>query len=118
MQRGHKLTHLPSLEMPDRFDPCGVPCATAGRAHSRATSSHRRHPQAIPGLAPTSLIATVEEVAERGETEWLIWGSVGKQPVLFMVAAAAAAEMMHSVGSGETATAIIEPRQLLLERLD
>lgn len=118
MQRGHKLTHLPSLEMPARFDASGIPCADAGRAHARATASHGRHSHPIPGLPPTSVFATVEEVAERGETEWLIWGSVDNRPVLFTVAAAAAAEMMHSVAAGEMATAIIEPRQLLLERLD
>ena len=88
MQRGHKITHLPSLEMPARFDPSGIPCVDSGHAHTRATSSHRRHPRPLPGLAPTSVIATVEEVAERGEANWLIWGSVGNRPVLFSVAAA------------------------------
>ena len=118
MQRGHKITHLPSLEMPARFDPSGIPCVDAGHGHTRATSSRRRHPRSLPGLAPTSVIATVEQVAEQGEANWLIWGSVGNRPVLFAVAAAAAAEMMDSVAAGEMTTAIIEPWQLLLERLD
>jgi hypothetical protein len=116
MQRGHKITHLPSMEMPARLDPSGIPCVGSG--HGRATSSHRRQHRPLPGLAPTSLIATVENVAERGEADWLIWGSVADRPVLFRVAAAGAAEMMHSVGAGEMATAIIEPWQLVLERLD
>ena len=115
MQRGHKTTHLPSLEMPARFDPSGIPCVDSGLAHAR---THRRHPRPLAGLAPKSVIATVEEVAERGEANWLIWGSVGNRPVLFCVAAAGAAEMMHSVAAGEIATAIIEPWQLVLERLD
>ena len=118
MQRGHKITHLPSLEMPARFDPSGIPCVDSGHAHPRATSSHRRHLRPLPGLAPKSVIATVEEVAEQGEANWLIWGSVGDRPVLFTVAAAAAAEMLDSVTAGEMTTAIIEPWQLMLERLD
>jgi hypothetical protein len=118
MQRSHKVAHLPSLEMPARFDPCGIPCLDSGHAHTRATSAHRRHPRSLPGLAPTSVIATVEEVAEQGEANWLIWGSAGDRPVLFTVAAAAAAEMMDAVAAGEMATAIIEPWQLVLERLD
>ena len=118
MQHGHKITHLPSLEMPARFDPCGIPCVDAGQAHTRATSSHRRHPRPLPGLAPKSVIATVEAMAEQGEADWLIWGSVGDRPVLFTAAAAAAAEMLDSVAAGELTTAIIEPWQLMLERLD
>lgn len=118
MHRSHKITHLPSLEMPARFDPSGIPCIDSGHAHSRATSSHRRHPRALPGLAPKSVIATVEAVAEQGEANWLIWGSVDDRPVLFSVASTAAAEMMASVAAGEMATAIIEPSQLMLERLD
>lgn len=117
MQRGQKTTHLPSMEMPARLDPCGVPCVDPGHGHGRATS-HRRHGRSLPGLAPKSLIATVEDVAEVGEANWLVWGSVDNRPVLFSVAAAGAAEMMHTVGTGETATAIIEPWQLVLERLD
>lgn len=115
MQRAHKTTEPPSLEMPARFDPSGIPCVDSVRAHQR---THRRHARSLPGLAPTSLIATVEEVVERGEANWLIWGCVGNRPILFCVAAAGAAEMMHSVAAGETATAIIEPWQLVLERLD
>jgi hypothetical protein len=119
MQRGHKTTHhLQSLELPARFDPSGIPCVDSGRAHTRATSSHRRHPRPLPGLAPTSILATVEAVAEQGEANWLIWGSAGERPVMFTVAASAATEMMDSVASGEIATAIIEPWQLVLERLD
>ena len=119
MQRGHKTTHhLQSLEMPARFDPSGIPCVDAGQAHTRATSSHRRRARPLAGLAPTAVIATVEEVAEQGEADWLIWGDVGNRPVLFTVAVAAAGEMMDSVAAGEMATAIIEPWQLVLERLD
>ena len=118
MQRSHKVTHLPSLEMPASFDPSGIPCLDSGHAHPRATSSQRRHPRSLPGLAATSVIAIVEEVAEQGEANWLIWGSAGNRPVLFTVAVPAAAEMMDSVAAGEMATAIIEPWQLVLERLD
>jgi hypothetical protein len=118
MQRGHRITHLPSLEMPARFDPSGVPCVDSGDAQLRATSSRRRHPRSLPGLAPTSILATVEAVAEHGASNWLIWGSDGDRPVMFTVAASAAAEMMASIASGEMATAIIEPWQLVLERLD
>jgi hypothetical protein len=118
MQRGHKLTHLPSLEMPARFDPSGIPCVDHGHGHRRTTSSHRRHPRPIPGLAPTSVIATVEAVAEQGEGGWLIWGSVDRRPVLFSVAAAAGAEMRDSLAAGELATAIVEPWQVMLEPLD
>ena len=116
MQRGHKTTHQPSLELPARFDPSGIPCVDAGSAHTRTTSG-RRH-RTLPGLAPTSVIATVEDVAEQGETSWLIWGSVDNRPVLFSVAAASATEMLDSVAAGEMTTAIIEPWQLMLERLD
>ena len=117
MQRGHKLTDRAALDMPEGFDPCGVPCVDRGHA-KRRTTSHRRHHRTLPGLAPTSMIATVEEVAAERDGDWLIWGTVGDRPVLFDVEAGAAAEMMDSVARGEVATAIIEPWQLMLERLD
>ncbi len=118
MQRGHKLSHPSALEMPGGFDPSGIPCVDSGPTEARAASSHRRHPRALPGLSPTSVIASVEDVAAKGEGDWLIWGSVDNRPVLFAVEAGAAAEMMDSVTTGEKATAIIEPWQLVLERLD
>lgn len=116
MQRGHKTAHPPEIEMPDSLDPSGVPCLDAARA--RGATTHRRHGRPLPGLAPTTLIASVEEVALRGSPDWLLWGSVGPCPILFAVEAGAAAEMMHTVSSGEIATAIIEPSQVILERLD
>lgn len=118
MARGHRLTQPAALELPDGFDPCGVPCVDAGRHARRGTTSHRRQHRALPGLAPTSLIASVESVAAEGEREWLVWGSVAAQPVLFAIEAGAAAEMLHAVAAGETATAIVEPWQVMLERLD
>lgn len=54
----------------------------------------------------------------KGDGDWLVWGCVGGRPVMFAVEAGAAAEMMHAVTAGEMATAIIEPWQVLLERLD
>ncbi len=118
MRRGHKLTDPAALELPERFDPSGCPCVDHVDTKRRAATSHRRHPRALPGLAPASLIASVEEVAATGEADWLIWGCAGDRPVLFDVEAGAAAEMIDSVARGETATAIIEPWQLMLERLD
>ncbi len=119
MNRGHKIAHLPSLEMPDRFDPSGIPCVDSGHhPHRRTTPSHRRHVRPLPGLAARSVIATVEGVAQQSEASWLIWGSVEDRPVLFTVAAPAGVEMMASLTEGEMATAIIEPWQLVLERLD
>ncbi len=64
------------------------------------------------------MIASVQEVAERREADWLIWGCVDDRPILFDVEAGAAAEMMAAIARGEAATAIIEPWQLVLERLD
>jgi hypothetical protein len=118
MQRGHKLTHPPALELPDCFDPSGVPCVDAGKTRSRTGSSHRRHPRRLPGLHPTAVIASVEAVAEEGDRDWLVWGNVDDRPVLFTVDGGAAAEMLDSVRTGEIATAIVEPWQLMLERLD
>ncbi len=120
MQRGHRLTHPSALEMPDGFDPCGIPCADARttRTRQQAAVSHRRHPRVLPGLPSTSLVASVEDVATKGDGEWLVWGCVGNRPAMFAVEAAAAAEMMDSVSRGEMATAIIEPWQLMVERLD
>ncbi len=115
--RGHTVTTPSELGMPDGFDPSGIPCCDQAQPRAR-TASHRRHHRSLPGLSPTSLIASVEEVVAKGPADWLIWGSVADRPVLFVVEAGAAAEMMASVASGETATAIIEPSQLLLERLD
>ena len=117
MQRGHTLTHPSALEMPEGFDPSGIPCIDSGGTRRRA-ASHRRHPRQLPGLHPTSFIASVEDVAAQAGDQWLVWGSVGDRPVLFAVEAGAAAEMMDSVAAGETATAIVEPCQLVLERLD
>ena len=118
MQRGHRVTHPVELEMPEGYDASGIPCADQTHARKRAASSHRRHHRSLPGLAPTSLIAYVEEVAVKSEQDWLIWGCAGDRPVLFDVEAGAAAEMMDAVARGELATAIVEPWQLLLERLD
>ena len=118
MQRGHKVTDPSALDMPERLDPSGIPCVGSGHTRTRAASAHRRHPRSLPGLAPTSLIAAVEEVAANDGGDWFIWGSVDSRPVLFAVEAGAAAEMMHSVTAGDIATAIIEPWQLVLERLD
>lgn len=120
MQRGHRLTHPSALEMPDGFDPCGIPCADAHPARTRtpAGPSHRRQPRPLPGLSPTSIVASVEAVAVRGDRDWLVWGCVGNRPAMFAVEAGAAAEMLGSVTRGETATAIIEPWQVMLERLD
>ena len=118
MRHGHSLKEQARLEMPDGYDPCGTPCAELSRTRGRVGTARRRHHHAIPGLAPTSMIASVEGVAATGETDWLIWGCAGGSPVLFDVEASAAAEMMASLDRGEHATAIVEPWQLMLERLD
>ena len=120
MQRGHRLTHPSTLEMPDGFDPCGIPCVDSGNTHARAAAaqSHRRHPRRLPGLSPTSLVASVVEVAAKGDDDWLVWGCVGGRPAMFAVEAGPAAEMMAAVAGGEMATAIIEPWQVVLEPLD
>lgn len=117
MRRGHNVTHPASLELPDSLDPCGVPCLTGSRAARRASPHRRRHPT-LPGLAPTSVIASVEAVAVEGEREWLLWGSVSQRPVLVAVESGVAAEMVRALSVGETATAIVEPWQVVLERLD
>lgn len=118
MHQVHKLAHPTALDMPERFDPSGIPCADSGHGPTRAAARHRGHARRLPGLSPTALIASVEEVAEKGDAEWLVWGNAGNRPVLFAVEAGAAADMMRAVSAGEMATAIIEPWQLLLERLD
>ena len=118
MQRGHRLAHPSALDMPEGLDPSGVPCVDSGHVRTRAASSVRRHPRSLPGLAPTSLIASVEEVAATDGCDWLIWGCVDDRPILFAVEAGAAAEMTGSVTAGHMATAIIEPWQMMLERLD
>ncbi len=117
MQRGHKLTHPAALDMPEGFDPCGVPCADVDQPRTRP-ASHRRHPRPLPGLPARSLIASVESVETAGEHDWLLWGCAGGRPILFMVGAERAAEMMESVAAGQMTTAIVEPSQLVLERLD
>jgi hypothetical protein len=118
MARGHRLTQPAALELPDGFDPCGVPCVDGGRHPRRGSAVHRRHHRSLPGLAPTSIIASVEAVAAEGEREWLVWGCVAGRPVLVAIEPGAAAEMAHAVAVGETATAIVEPWQVMLERLD
>jgi hypothetical protein len=124
MRHGHSVKEPTGLEMPDGFDPCGTPCAELTLSHERRSGAHRAHAprrrrhHVVPGLAPTSLIASVAEVAVRGEADWLIWGCAGGRPVLFDVEAGAAEEMMDALARGEAATAIVEPSQLMLERLD
>ncbi len=118
MQRGHKLTRPSGLDRPVRLDPSGMPFVESGPTRTRAASARRRNPRSLPGLSPTSLIASVESVATTDGGGWLIWGCVDDRPVLFAVDAGAAAEMMGSVTAGGTATAIIEPWQLVLEQLD
>ena len=120
MQRGHKLSHPSALEMPEGFDPSGIPCVDSGHPRTRPAHPHRRHARSLPGLPPASVIAYVQEVAVGAEAsgERLIWGCIGDRPALLAVEAGAAAEMMHALTAGETPTAIIEPWQLVLERLD
>ncbi len=117
MSRGYKPSHPSTLEMPEGFDSSGVPGVESFRVPVRP-AAHRRHHRSLPGLAPAAIIATAEEVAERGDDTWLIWGNAGNRPLLFAVPTARAAEMMDTVAAGETATAIVEPWQVLLERLD
>jgi hypothetical protein len=117
MQRAHKLAQPASFDIPERLAPEG-PCVDPGRAMVPAAPSHRRPARSLPGLSPTSLIASVEEVAAADGADWLIWGNVGDRPVLFALEAAAAAEMMGSIATPGTATAIVEPWQVMLERLD
>ena len=57
-------------------------------------------------------------MAAKGDGDWLLWGSVGSCPVLFAAESGVAAEMMDTVIAGDIATAIIEPWQVVLERLD
>ena len=83
-----------------------------------AAPSHRRPARSLPGLSPTSLIASVEEVAAADGADWLIWGNVGDRPIMFALEASAAAEMLGSMATHGAATAIVEPRQVMLERLD
>jgi hypothetical protein len=116
MHQAHKVTQPAALEMPDGFDESGVPCGD--RVGKRRAAHHRRPHRTLPGLAATSMIATVEAIAEKREADWLIWGCVDERPVLFDVEASAAEEMVDAVSRGETATAIIEPWQLVLERID
>ena len=118
MQRGHKLTRPSGLGRPAELDPSGMPRVESAPTRERPTSAQRRDPRSLPGLSPTSLIASVEQVATTDGGDWLIWGCVDDRPVLFAVEAGAAAEMMGSVAAGGTATAIIEPWQLVLEQLD
>jgi hypothetical protein len=117
MQRGHKLAQPASFDIPERLAPEG-PCVDPGRAAVPAVPSHRRPARSLPGLSPTSLIALVEEVAASDGADWLIWGAVGDRPVLFALEASAAAEMTGSMAAHGTATAIVEPWQVILEPLD
>lgn len=121
MQRGHHkgtVPHSSVLELPEGFDPSGIPSLDAGYAESPLLRSHRAGQGSLPGLAPAARIATVHDVASEGTPDWLLWGCVEGRPMLFSVEAAAAAEMIRTVRRGEEATAIVEPGQVLVERLD
>ena len=118
MSRGHKLVvHSAGLEMPAGLDPSGVPYEGYGYfGPALERVAHVSRPPS--GIAPSAVIASVEDVALEGDAEWLLWGSVADRPVLFAVGAGAAAEMARALRAGDHATAIVEPQQLLLERLD
>jgi hypothetical protein len=103
--------------MPVGLDASGVPCEGFG-CPEVGVESVANVPHPPSGIAPTALIASVEDVALDGESEWFLWGSIADRPVLFRVGAGAAAEMVSALRSGEHATAIVEPHQVLLERLD
>jgi hypothetical protein len=144
MRRGHKLVHPTGLEMPVGLDASGVPCegfgcpdpsiesivhvggpleslVHVGAPVARASApleTVARVPQPPTGLPPTSKIAFVEGVAAEGEEAWLMWACMGDRPVLFSTDAGTAAEMAAALRDGDHATAILEPSQLLLERLD
>ncbi len=117
MRHGHRALDRPALELPGGFDPSGVPCVDvdAGR---RSTARHRRPAHGLPGLPPTSRIATVMEVVPQEVGDWLVWGCVEGRPLMFTVEAVAAAEMAHALAAGEAPTAIVEPGQVVLEPLD
>jgi len=117
MRHGHKVVRSTGLEMPADLDASGVPCEGFGHVGPGLEKvAHVPHPPS--GIAPSAVIASVEDVALEGEAEWLLWGSIADRPVLFAISAGAAAEMVGALRAGEHATAIIEPQQLLLERLD
>ncbi len=116
MPRGQHLTHPDALDMPEGFDPSGIPQYVFGRTEAPLCASHR--PGTLPGLAPASAIATVETLEAQADGRWLAWGSLGDRPVLFSVEESAAAEMADSLARGELTTAIVEPAQILVERLD
>ncbi|HEY6058502.1 MAG TPA: hypothetical protein VIV06_10745 [Candidatus Limnocylindrales bacterium] len=118
MKHGHKLSHPAALEMPAGFDPSGIPCADTEYVESPVEPISSSTRPALPGISETSYIASVEEVVPQECGDWLVWGSVGSRPVLFSLDASSATEMMSSVHAGEAPTAIIEPWQLVLERLD
>jgi hypothetical protein len=117
MRRGHKLVSPTGLEMPAGLDASGVPCEGFGHAGG-PLETIARVAQPPSGLALTSMIASVEAVAVKGEAEWLMWGCVADRPVLFATDSGTAAEMASALRLGEHATAILDPSQLLLQRLD
>ena len=117
MQR-HKLTSPTVLDLPRGFDPSGIPSLGAGYTETPLFSSHRSGTSSLPGLPPAARIASVIGVETEGEDAWQVWGCIDDHPVLFEVEAGAAAEMIRAVGRGEAATAIVEPGQVLVERLD
>jgi hypothetical protein len=80
--------------------------------------TNRRSHRHLPGLAATSRIASVEEIVPQETGDWLAWGCVEGRPVLFSLQWGVAAEMMEALAAGESATAIVEPWQLVVERLD
>ena len=94
-----------------------MPLVDAGSRPTRE-ASRRRHHRPLPGLSPTTLIASVEQVAAPSTRDWLVWASIDNRPALIAIEARAAAEMLASVTAGHSTTAIIEPWQLVLEQLD
>ena len=118
MQRGETLIDQSALELPEGYDPSGIPLGDPGTPLTRHASSHRRHRRPLPGLSPTTRIASIEQLAAQGPGDWLIWASIDDRPALIAVEPRAAAEMVASVTSGHCATAIIEPWQVVLEPLD
>ena len=117
MQRTQRLPHRTALELPDGFDPSGIPCVDAGTGRS-GPAARRRRPHGLAGLPAMARSAMVVEVHPPEVGDWLAWGCVDGRPVLFAIEAGAAAEMAHAITMGELPTAIVEPGQIVLEPLD
>lgn len=87
------------------LDPCGAPEAVP--------LARPRRRRILPGLAPRSVLASVQHVEPPRTVEPLVWGVVDGRTIVFRVDPTSGSELLAALEAGEEPSAIVEPCQIV-----